>query len=372
MTVNNEYQIFEQRLDNFYMRPQSFETFLLNKWSGHKYTCVFGVGNIGRYTAKVLKDYNLRVDYYCDNDSKKWGRVYDDIKCLSIKELKEIKEHTLIIICGRAYQDIFKQLSALGYPHLDRIFINKFAIHEYLSNCRKEDIADKVNEVLKICADEQSEKVFLKIISEWLNFESGDLSDICKYDQYFCNDILVWDDDEVFIDCGAYDGDTLREFLKCRGDRFKKMILFELSHRNYDRLIKSINLLPENVSKKIETYNRGVSNQDGIIYYEELDEGCSMENPGTEKGVLTTIDSICEDEKVTYIKMDIEGSEMDALTGAKQCILRNKPKLAVCLYHKPQDMWEIPLYIKQVIPEYKIYFRHHTDLLNETVCYAII
>ena len=69
--------------------------------------------------------------------------------------------------------------------------------------------------------------------------------------------------------------------------------------------------------------------------------------------------------------MDIEGSELAALRGARQCILENKPKLAVCLYHKPQDMWEIPLMIKEMLPEYKIYIRHHTDLLNETVCYAV-
>ena len=70
--------------------------------------------------------------------------------------------------------------------------------------------------------------------------------------------------------------------------------------------------------------------------------------------------------------MDIEGSEMAALRGAKDTITKNKPKLAICLYHKPQDIWEIPIYIKKILPECKIYIRHHTDLLNETVCYAII
>ncbi len=370
--MNKDYYAFLEKLDNFYKCPQSLEVHLKAKWERHKYICVFGVGNVGRYTAKALRSYGFRVDYYCDNDSRKWGQVYDSIKCLSLEELEQIKEQTLVIICGRAYQDIFRQLSVLDYPHLDRIFINKFAVHEYLLQNTKEYIVDRVNKVLEICADEQSEKVFLRIISEWLNYESGDLGDICRYDQYFCEDILVWENNEVFIDCGAYDGDTLREFLRVREDRFKKMILFELSSKNYNRLMENISLLPENMKNKIETHNQGVSSKQEVIFYEELDEGCSTGSPGTERGSLTTIDSVCGDENVTYIKMDIEGSEMDALDGAKKCILRNKPKLAVCLYHKPQDMWEIPLYIKQMIPEYKIYLRHHTDLLNETVCYAVI
>lgn len=372
MLVKNEYHIFEQRLNAFYSCSHSFETYLKNKWSRHKFICVFGVGNIGRDTVRTLRNYNLRINYYCDNDPQKWGKIYDDIKCLSVEELKKIKEDTLIIICGRAYRDIYEQLRDLECPWLDRVFVNKFAIHEYLRKNRKEDILDRLNDVLKICADELSEKVLLKIMSEWLNFESGDLSDICEYNQYFCEDILVWEGEEVFVDCGAYDGDTLCEFLKVREDNFKKIVLFELSGKNYNKLVENIKLLSENTRKKIAAYNQGVSSKNEIVYYEEMDEGCSIENPGMEKGFLTTIDSVCENEEVTYIKMDIEGSELDALDGAKQCILRNKPKLAICLYHKPQDMWEIPLYIKRLVPEYRIYFRHHTDLLNETVCYAII
>jgi hypothetical protein len=74
----------------------------------------------------------------------------------------------------------------------------------------------------------------------------------------------------------------------------------------------------------------------------------------------------------TFIKLDIEGSEMNALVGAKNTILKHKPKLAVCVYHKPTDLWEIPLFLKKLVPEYTIHLRHHSDFLNETVCYAAV
>ena len=69
--------------------------------------------------------------------------------------------------------------------------------------------------------------------------------------------------------------------------------------------------------------------------------------------------------------MDVEGAELESLKGAQKVIQRDKPKLAICIYHKPEDMVEIPLYIKELIPEYKLYIRHHSNYIFETVLYAI-
>ena len=85
---------------------------------------------------------------------------------------------------------------------------------------------------------------------------------------------------------------------------------------------------------------------------------------------VTTIDKEIK-EKVTFIKMDIEGSEWDALHGARRIIQEQKPILAVCLYHKPEDLFRIPKYMKKLVPDYDIYIRHYTDMLWETVCYAV-
>ena len=78
------------------------------------------------------------------------------------------------------------------------------------------------------------------------------------------------------------------------------------------------------------------------------------------------------EEKVTLIKMDIEGAELQSLKGAKRIIQHDKPKLAICIYHKPEDMVEIPLYIKELVPEYKLYIRHHSSNVSDTVLYAVM
>ena len=87
---------------------------------------------------------------------------------------------------------------------------------------------------------------------------------------------------------------------------------------------------------------------------------------------VDSIDNVCAGDKVTFIKMDIEGSEREALRGATTVIKRDKPRLAICIYHSPEDLYEIPFWIKFIVPEYKIYIRHHSDTGSETVVYATL
>ena len=84
-----------------------------------------------------------------------------------------------------------------------------------------------------------------------------------------------------------------------------------------------------------------------------------------------SIDNQHLDEPVTFIKMDIEGAEPEALKGAELTIRKYKPKLAICIYHQPSHLYEIPLWIKSTVPDYRIYIRHHSNRQAETVCYAV-
>lgn len=86
-----------------------------------------------------------------------------------------------------------------------------------------------------------------------------------------------------------------------------------------------------------------------------------------------TLDAVLNqrEDKVTYIKMDIEGAEGAAIDGAKKIIMEDHPKLGVCIYHKEEDLWELPYKIMKEFPDYKVYIRHHSNTTIETVCYAI-
>jgi FkbM family methyltransferase len=172
--------------------------------------------------------------------------------------------------------------------------------------------------------------------------------------------------DEIFIDCGAYTGDTIDRFIRDYSE-FNKIIAFEPDINNFLKL-------QENYGNhaKITLINAGAYDHDGKIAMVEAGDMTSHiaeEHEVSNKTIeVKAIDNLPLD-KVTYIKMDIEGAELKALMGAKQTILRDKPKLNICLYHKNDDMISIIEYIHEIAPDYILYVGQNNPV--ETTLFAI-
>ncbi len=355
-------------------RGKQYADYLEEKYKKFKYICVFGVGNIGKSLPEELAQNGIVVNFFCDNDNSKVGNKYNGILCISLEELETYKDETVVIIATRYFKEIYKQLQELGFKNLDRVLSNKFDVDGYFRNNKVESVIDKITKVIDILADEESKRVYTRIIEEWCinDYSYGQLDDICLENQYFDKDVIKLEKDEIFVDCGAYIGDTLDDFILVTGGKFQKAYLFELSILNFKILENRVKDVYAAVSERIESINSGVADVTKEIYYCEDDEGSLLSEGGNQKGHVIKLDDYFTNKKVSYIKMDIEGAELSALNGAEKLLKRCSPKLAVCLYHKPQDLWEIPLYLKKLVPEYKLFIRHYTDLLNETVCYALI
>lgn len=156
-----------------------------------------------------------------------------------------------------------------------------------------------------------------------------------RQNQYFDLPYLLQKKDEVFVDCGAYHGETSEQFIKWCGKKYKHIYCFEPDRNNLEQCCKN---LSDNM----------------------LDEKYTVINKGT-----------WSEERVTFIKMDIEGTELELLKGAGRIIREQKPKLAICVYHKKEDIFDIPEYILNLNPKYKLYLRHYTLGEWDTVLYAI-
>ncbi len=183
--------------------------------------------------------------------------------------------------------------------------------------------------------------------------------------QYFSEDIIQLDDREVFVDCGAYTGDTLESFLK-RTRTFKRYYALEPDKRHYDELyskmVKDVIHIPVGVWNQKDYLNFSVENECGEI---------SIDTKAAENGIhVDKIDDLIS-EDITFIKMDVEGAELLALYGAAKTIKRCKPKLAICVYHKREDLITIPQFIKSLVPEYTLYLRAHFAYASELVLYAV-
>ncbi len=187
-------------------------------------------------------------------------------------------------------------------------------------------------------------------------------------DEYFDKDIIKLGKDEVFVDAGAYDGKVSIIFAdKCKD--YKKIYMFEPDNSNISKFIPEAENLSNSKLLPLGVWDKRAT----LMFKNSGSTGCRIGcGDNSVKLAVDTVDNICNDTPVTFIKYDVEGAELNALKGAKATIIKNKPKLAICIYHKPEDIYEIPRYIKSLVPEYKLYIRHYSNTAYSTVLYAIV
>ena len=355
---------------------------IIDEMKKARYVCAFGLGVVSSSIISALKkSTDIKIDFLSDNDHTKWGKKYhDDIKCISPDELEKYKDDLAILITTRHYKKIYQQLLNRGFRKISAVTEYRLLNEGYFKNRHNlKNIKKNVLKVLDILEDERSKEIMFTLLKNWFDFDVDGVGyeEVFTNDQYYPAGIIQLSDKESFVDVGAYNGDTIFDFLKRVNNNFKSIFAFELDKKNFKTMEMSVNRLGANLKQKIRLYNLGLLDEEKKVYYETGGSGSesasiNMSNNASECGQTVRLSDVLKDEKITYIKMDIEDSEPKALSGAEEIIKEQKPKIAVCVYHKPEHLWEIPLYLKKIVPEYKIFLRHHNPLEYETVCYAVI
>lgn len=280
---------------------------------------IYGAGMFGRQVFDILKKRGIKVKAFGDADRRKQKEGYCGLVVLSPEEIAELTQVKVLLAVWNQSENIKSNLLKLNVE--ETRIIDCFPIKNYV---------DK--------------------------------------NQYFDEGIIKLGENEVFLDCGCYDFETSQIFMeKC--PTYNKVICFEPNKDNQKLIEQKIKQFGEN---KVEMIPYGVWNKRDTLYFGGSGSSAMVSESGIEKVEVVTIDEVIKD-KVTFVKMDIEGSELNALKGAARTIINNKPRLAICVYHKPEDILEIPLYILNLIPEYKLYLRHYSNYFaTETVLYAVI
>lgn len=286
---------------------------------------LYGAGNRSVLLENDWRKYinNSVILGFLDKDEKRWGSAWLGTRIYPPTEVNNHEDASVIILTSKYEKEALELLKELGVSQ-DRIYTLPF-----------------VGKVSR--------------------------------DQYFDKEIVKLNDgEEIFLDIGCFDMETTIELKKrCKT---KKVYAFEPDKFNYRICKKKVEDFGLN---DVTLFEYGVSDRDGELSFAATGESYSRiatEGVFAETGHIEvrSIDSIIpESERVTFIKMDIEGMEFMALHGACNTIKRCKPKLAISLYHKPEDLTEIPLYIHELVPEYKLYIRHYSNELVETVLYAV-
>ncbi len=334
---------------------------------------------------QALKDdesktlFHLRVDYMITRDADAFHRgkdlLYNDWRCDELEQFVHDKEVKGIVICGSGYdRDTRRILRICGYENLYYcdVLDRGSAMPKECPEISVQELAEYFPGFIAVMAEKfERERVYSTLLSAGVPKESI-LSPRHKRligstgKQYF--DVFDPAENEIFVDAGAYDGGTTLQFAEWTNRQYKKIYVMEPLREMYESIEQKIQ---ENHLHNVSVLERAAWDKEEVLYFKENDSGSKVAGDGTLAVKGADIDSIVGDSPVTFIKMDIEGSELKALAGARETILRNKPRLAVCIYHKPEDILEIPLYLLELIPDYKFYIRHYCSNMFETVLYAV-
>lgn len=305
---------------------------------------------------EVLKDAVLRVEGW-----KKEFNLGNTIDENSAKELESMFEDTRELL-----NEIIEYCLDKGFKP-----VNDTALNLYKN-------IDNYIEAYELLEDEKSKEVFLEVIKCRLTRNIDCILNIYEEEerQYFDDKIIGKLKDEIFVDVGGYIGDTIEVFLR-RCESTRKIYFYE---PNTENLIVAKQRLEEYSKSNIDIRFRdvGVSNIEMDVELSKKRSGSRVLHSEigngefeTETINLVTLDKDIK-ECVTFIKMDVEGEEGRVLEGAKTHIQEDNPKLAICVYHKFDDLWQLPLQVERYNSNYKMFLRHYCNYnLSETVLYCV-
>jgi FkbM family methyltransferase len=352
---------------------------------GHepKITILFGAGNLGVWTSRKMTA-NLIVNQgpwaegwlFADNNS-----ISENCGGMMSAQyaIDHYKDTALFVVTIFNGDEVREQLRKAGCRYVVSAWTyyrsNPTQFMPFICVDRPvalfEDDA-KIEAAYNLLADDESREEFLNVLR--FHTQTRYVSNPSYHSQgeiYFPEALIKPIAGEVFVDCGAYDGDTLKDFLIRYGYNFRRYIAFEPDKANFKALSKYALTLPDGQDDLVEIHNLATSNDYGMVQFSTGDVASALSSSGDTQVEAVPLDDFLNGVTPTYIKMDIEGAESLAIEGARGIIANAAPVLAIVLYHKIRDLWEIPLQVAAIQPGYKFYIRRYALDCFETVMYAV-
>ncbi|MBE6647732.1 MAG: FkbM family methyltransferase [Ruminococcaceae bacterium] len=326
---------------------------------------MYGMGNGADKILAICSRYSIEVSDFFASDGFVRGHLFHGKRVLSYSEAKEkYGAENMIVLLSFAsslpevLENIYRIADECELYAPDVPVCGTTLFDSQLFEQNK----DKIELVSSLLADEKSKEVYNSVVNYKL---SGDIAYIKSTHSDFAEvyrDILKAEDFETVADLGAYNGDTLRE-IKPFAPKLKTAIAFEPDRRNHKKLCD----YAQNETFYIEAHQTAAwSHKDTLFFDGSGNRNSTLTSsdslPVTKGAKIVeadadSLDSILADRRIDYIKYDVEGSEREAVEGSKTAIERHRPALLISLYHRSEDIYELPLLIHERYPDYKLYIR---------------
>lgn len=347
----------------------------------------------GAVETNVKKAHSLFNNLECiiDNDSEYWGLKCEGLTIYSPEHLYAFTPSTHAILVTVHMSNIYSVMKAIKQVDNFEIFYLNAVTDKFFCFFSNQlyDNYEKIREIEKELYDDTSKKVYREVVKRRIIGATGEFNDLKTGTdpQYIFRHMYEKVCDEVIIDCGGYIGDSVEKFVLSFGNNVKKIYSFECFQDNIVKIKEKGKELKENGWRgELVVAPYAVSDKNDTIIFNDIGKPEGGYLPDSRLTVqyneklapINTIevetktidDYLPENERVTLIKMDIEGAEYDALKGAEKTIKKCKPRLAISIYHNPSDYWRIYELIHSFSDEYQFAVRHHQNNHLDTVLYA--
>jgi len=293
---------------------------------------------------------------------------------LPIFRLSGLPADAVVLTCsGGRPLTVRRILDAKGLTHLDYFSLLKWGGLDLPEAVFNEGFTEavsahksEVNWVESLMADDTSLQVLRKLVAFRMSYDLNHLEGFTQREdkQYFEPFIDYSAGLPIFVDVGCFDGFTTEEFIKHVPD-YSAVHVFEPDLENY-KVCKA--RLEQYGNITLHPYGTGA--KDEVLRFSSSGSASAISDKGDLEIDIRRIDDLVTDVP-TFIKMDIEGAELDALEGARRLISTHHPTLAICVYHRPSDLWEVPQKVLSMYDGYSVYLRHYTESIYETVMYFV-
>lgn len=340
----------------------------------------WGAGEVAWYIWQYLTEHGIFPVAFCDSNSHKHGSTYLGLPVLSYIDLRKKffqknKNYHIVISTGPQYKkEILDFLNNISEKNAVWYFRGYEVCGKKLDYAFFKNKANFFEEVYFSLADNYSRKVLVNVLNAKISGNFDLYKNIKSECEYFDDEIISLGKKEVYLDIGSFNGNSILEFHRKTKGKYDGIIALEPDPKNRQILQGR---LAKNQISHVEIIESGAWNKKEILYFHNDRAGGScVTNEATLefKGFplsVDLIDNLLDDRRITYISMDIEGSERNALLGAARIIKKWKPKLAISVYHRREDLFDIPKLILSFDSSYQLYLRHYTDNQTETILYAI-
>jgi FkbM family methyltransferase len=376
MELGALYSRAQKALSTFVERPLSGP-----RWDGRK-VVIYGAGGFGRDLARALRQQKINVLGFLDQ--KGHGQiVVADLRAYA-PESPQAKRWLLekpIAFLGThnpavSLRKIAMLLNRFGFADVVtpmEIYLHlrpQLAWRYWLGT--KDDYAGAtglIDQARALWADQESERLFIETLLFRLEFDLDVMTGLGNPEkQYVDPTVPRWTEPLRMVDGGAYTGDTLQNMLQ-QNWQFQTVHAFEPDLENFRHLREAISAFPP--STEVSLWPCGLwSRTERQKFSEGGGTSSKLSETGAAEVPVVALDDVVHGP-VNLIKLDIEGAEPEALQGARRLIEKNRPGLAVCLYHYPHHLWTIPLWVAGLDLGYRLYYRAHDQSTFETILYGV-